>query len=163
MIFPFMIYAQVVRGLNPTHAALLMAPQAVASIVIAPIAGKLVDRVHPRYLASAGLLGQAATIFWLSRVMTPDSATWQILLPALFLGISSSFVWGTLSTGANRNLPPQFGGLRIRRLQHGAPGGSCHRLCGDRGAHGVPDRRPPSGGAEVRRSPREQQSYCRSS
>ena len=110
MIFPFMIYAQVVRGLNPTHAALLMAPQAVASIVIAPIAGKLVDRVHPRYLASAGLLGQAATIFWLSRVMTPDSATWQILLPALFLGISSSFVWGTLSTGANRNLPPQSAG-----------------------------------------------------
>ena len=110
MIFPFMIYAQVVRGLNPTHAALLMAPQAVASIVMAPIAGRLVDRVHPRYLASAGLLGQAATIFWLSRVMTPDSATWQILLPALFLGISSSFVWGTLSTGANRNLPPQSAG-----------------------------------------------------
>src|SRR5665811_1043633 len=51
MIFPFMIYAQVVRGLNPTHAALLMAPQAVASIVMAPVAGKLVDRVHPRYLA----------------------------------------------------------------------------------------------------------------
>jgi EmrB/QacA subfamily drug resistance transporter len=110
MIFPFMIYAQVVRGLNPTHAALLMAPQALASIVMAPIAGRLVDRVHPRYLASAGLLGQAATIFWLSRVMTPDSATWQILLPALFLGISSSFVWGTLSTGANRNLPPQSAG-----------------------------------------------------
>jgi EmrB/QacA subfamily drug resistance transporter len=110
MIFPFMIYAQVVRGLNPTHAALLMAPQAVASIIMAPIAGKLVDRVHPRYLASLGLLGQAGTIFWLSRVMTPDSATWQILVPALFLGISSSFVWGTLATGANRNLPPQSAG-----------------------------------------------------
>ncbi len=110
MIFPFMIYAQVVRGLNPTHAALLMAPQAVASIVMAPIAGKLVDRVHPRYLASLGLLGQAVTIFWLSRVMTPDSATWQILVPALFLGISSSLVWGTLATGANRNLPPQAAG-----------------------------------------------------
>ena len=110
MIFPFMIYAQVVRGLNPTHAALLMAPQAVASIVMAPVAGKLVDRVHPRYLASVGLLGMAATIYWLSRVMTPDSATWQILLPALFLGIFSSFVWGTLATGANRNLPPQSAG-----------------------------------------------------
>jgi MFS family permease len=110
MIFPFMIYAQVVRGLNPTHAALLMAPQAVASIVFAPIVGRLVDRVHPRILAGIGLLGMAATIYWLSRVMTPTSATWQILVPALFLGIFSSFVWGTLATGANRNLPPQSAG-----------------------------------------------------
>ena len=110
MIFPFMIYAQVVRGLDPTHAALLMAPQALASIVFAPIAGRLVDRVHPRILSGIGLLGMAATIFWLSRVMTPTSATWQILLPALFLGIFSSFVWGTLATGANRNLPPKSAG-----------------------------------------------------
>jgi EmrB/QacA subfamily drug resistance transporter len=110
MIFPFMIYAQVVRGLDPTHAALLMAPQALASIVFAPIAGRLVDRVHPRILSGIGLLGMAATIYWLSRVMTPTSATWQILLPALFLGIFSSFVWGTLATGANRNLPPKSAG-----------------------------------------------------
>lgn len=110
MIFPFMIYAQVVRGLNPTYAALLLAPQAIASIVVAPIAGRLVDRVHPRYLAGIGLLGQAASMYWISRVMTPNSQTWEILLPALFIGIFSSFVWGTLATGANRNLPAQSAG-----------------------------------------------------
>ena len=92
---------------SAAYAALLMAPQALASIVFAPIAGRLVDRVHPRILSGIGLLGMAATIYWLSRVMTPTSATWQILLPALFLGIFSSFVWGTLATGANRNLPPE--------------------------------------------------------
>jgi EmrB/QacA subfamily drug resistance transporter len=110
MVFPFMIYAQVVRGLDPTHAALLMAPQAIAGIVLAPVAGKLVDRLHPRYLAAGGLLGMSIGIFWLSRVMTTTSAIWQILLPALLMGISSSFVWGTLATGANRNLPPQSAG-----------------------------------------------------
>jgi EmrB/QacA subfamily drug resistance transporter len=110
MVFPFMIYAQVVRGLDPTHAALLMAPQAIAGMVLAPVAGKLVDRLHPRYLAASGLLGMSIGIFWLSRVMTTTSAIWQILLPALLMGISSSFVWGTLATGANRNLPPQSAG-----------------------------------------------------
>ncbi len=110
MVFPFMIYAQVIRGLDPTHAALLMAPQAIAGMVLAPVAGKLVDRLHPRYLAAAGLLGMSVGIFWLSRVMTTTSETWQILLPALLMGMASSFVWGTLSTGANRNLPPQSAG-----------------------------------------------------
>lgn len=110
MVFPFMIYAQVIRGLDPTHAALLMAPQAIAGMVLAPLAGKLVDRLHPRYLAAGGLLGMSIGIFWLSRVMTTTSDTWQILLPAMLMGISSSFVWGTLATGANRNLPPQSAG-----------------------------------------------------
>lgn len=110
MIFPVMIYAQVIRGLDPTHAALLMAPQAIVGVVMAPVAGRLVDRLHPRYLAATGLLGMSIGIFWLSRVMTTSSATWQVILPTLLIGIASSFVWGTLATGANRNLPPQYAG-----------------------------------------------------
>lgn len=105
MIFPFMIYAQVVRGLSPTHAALLLAPQALASMALAPIAGVLADRVHPAGLTSFGLFGLALTVFGLSRVMTPTSPTWHILVLSLTMGISQSFVWGPLSTTANRNLP----------------------------------------------------------
>ncbi|CCH72190.1 conserved membrane hypothetical protein [Nostocoides australiense Ben110] len=110
MMFPFMIYAQAVRGLSPTRAALLLAPQAVMSIVLAPIAGKLTDRMHPRLLAGFGLLTLAAVTFALSRVMTPGSSTWSILLVALVLGVANSFVWGPLATSANRNLPPHLAG-----------------------------------------------------
>lgn len=110
MMFPFAIYAQVVRGLDPTHAALLLAPQAVVSILLARPTGLLVDRVHPRVMGGIGLLLMSVVIVVLSRVMTPTSEVWQILLAAVLLGVANSFVWGPLSTSANRNLPRHLAG-----------------------------------------------------
>ncbi|GMA41414.1 MFS transporter [Mobilicoccus caccae] len=109
-VFPFTIYAQTVRGLSPTGAALLMAPQAVMSILLARPAGKLVDRVHPRLLAGIGILGWSLSLFALSRIMVPTTPTWMILLNAACLGAAASLVWGPLSTSASRNLPPQLAG-----------------------------------------------------
>lgn len=110
MVFPFTIYAQTVRGLSPTGAALLLAPQAIMGLLLARPVGKLVDRTHPRTLAGVGILGWAISLFLLSRLMTPGSATWQILAVAVLLGASSSLVWGPLSTSASRNLPPHLAG-----------------------------------------------------
>lgn len=110
MMFPFMIYAQVVRGLSPTGAALLMAPQSVMSILLARPVGRLVDRVHPRTLAASGLFGLVLVLWWLSRAMTPTSPTWEILLAATALGVTNSFIWGPVATTANRNLPMRLAG-----------------------------------------------------
>jgi EmrB/QacA subfamily drug resistance transporter len=110
MMFPFMLYAQAVRGLSATNAALLLAPQAVMSIFLAPIAGRLTDKLHPRLLAVPALAGLAAVILLLSKVMTPDSSTGAILLIAAFMGVANSFIWGPLSASANRNLPMDLAG-----------------------------------------------------
>lgn len=110
MMFPFAIYAQVVRGLDPTHAALLLAPQAVVSIILARPMGILVDKTHPRLIAGFGLLGLAAVIVLMATVMTPTSQVWQILAVATLMGVTNSCVWGPLSTTANRNLPPKLAG-----------------------------------------------------
>ena len=110
MMFPFAIYAQVVRGLDPTHAALLLAPQAVVSILLARPAGILVDRTHPRLMAGTGLLALSIVIVVLGWLMTPTSHVWQILLAAVLLGVANSLVWGPLSTSANRTLPRHLAG-----------------------------------------------------
>lgn len=110
MVFPFTLYAQTVRGLSPTGAALLFAPQAIVSIILAPIAGRLIDRVHPRILAGAGLITWSLGMFGLSHIMRPETPTWEILLNATVLGIGGSFVWGPLSTSASRNLPRHLAG-----------------------------------------------------
>ena len=105
MAFPLMLYAQVVRGLSPTRAALLLVPMAVISGVLAPFVGRLVDRVHPRYVAGVGLLAFPVSLAWLSQVMTPEAATWELLLPIALLGVANGFTWSPLSTSATRNLP----------------------------------------------------------
>ncbi len=104
MMFPFTIYAQTVRGLTPTQAALLFAPQAVMSILLARPVGRLVDQTHPRILAGVGMLGLSLTVVLLAALMTPGSPTWQLLAAAALFGVASSFVWGPLTTTANRNL-----------------------------------------------------------
>ena len=64
MALPLMFYAQTVRGLTPTQSALLLVPMAVISGGLAPVVGKLVDRVHPqvhrRLRASLCLAGALA-------------------------------------------------------------------------------------------------------
>jgi EmrB/QacA subfamily drug resistance transporter len=105
MGFPFMLYAQLVRGMSPTEAALLFAPMALVSIVLADPVGKWTDRFHPRLMAGFGYATVAIAFYWQAKEMTSDSETWQLVLPLILLGIGSAFVWAPTSTTANRNLP----------------------------------------------------------
>ncbi|HHW83231.1 MAG TPA: DHA2 family efflux MFS transporter permease subunit [Actinomycetales bacterium] len=110
MIFPFMLYAQLVRGFSPTQAALLLAPQAVISIVLAPVAGRLVDRHHPRTMTTIGLTGFTISLLLFFLVLRAETPIWQILAVATLMGASQSFTFGPLSTSANRNLPMHLAG-----------------------------------------------------
>ncbi|MGO1165769.1 MAG: DHA2 family efflux MFS transporter permease subunit [Janibacter sp.] len=110
MMFPMLIWLQTVRGYSPTEAALVIAPQAIASIVLARRVGHLVDRIHPRVLPAFGLGGFAVTLFVLSRLMTPDSPMWLVLVVVTFIGITGACIWGPLATTANRNLPITLAG-----------------------------------------------------
>jgi EmrB/QacA subfamily drug resistance transporter len=105
MAFPFMLYAQLVRGLSPTESALLLVPMAVMTIVLAPLVGKLADDLHPRLLTVFGFVCTGLSLWWLAETMTPTSATWQVLLPFVLLGIGNAFVWAPTSATATRSLP----------------------------------------------------------
>jgi len=110
MAFPVMLYAQEVRGLSPTRAALLLVPMAVISGGLAPFVGRLTDRAHPRWVAGFGLLCLPISLAWLGAVMTPQSAIWQLLLPIALLGVANGFMWAPLGSTATRNLPMRQAG-----------------------------------------------------
>ena len=110
MAFPLMLYAQAVHGLSPTQAALILAPMAVISGALAPIAGRLTDRLHPRSLTVFGVLTSSASLFWLASIMGPETKTWQLLLPMALMGIGSPFLWAPLGATATRNLPMSAAG-----------------------------------------------------
>src|SRR3546814_11591227 len=103
--FPFMLYAQLVLGMSPTEAALLLVPMAIMSIVLAPPVGKLIDRVHPRNITTIGFVGAAAGLLWTSRMMEPGAPAWDFVLPMALLGAGRADVWAPLPATATRNLP----------------------------------------------------------
>ncbi len=111
MSLPLVFFAQLVYGFTPTQSALLMVPMAVISGVLAPFAGRLVDRVHPRYLAVTGLVLLAGGLFWYAAWLDPDVSLWpRLLVPGSVLGVANAFIWAPLSATATHNLPPRLAG-----------------------------------------------------
>jgi EmrB/QacA subfamily drug resistance transporter len=110
MVLPLMFYAQAVCGLSPTRSALLTAPMAITSGLLAPIVGKIVDRSHPRSVVGFGFSVLAIGLTWLSIAMTPSAPIWQLVLPFIALGVGMAFIWSPLAATATRNLPPRLAG-----------------------------------------------------
>lgn len=110
MILPVMFFAQSVCSLSPTGAALLTAPMAVASGVLAPFVGRLVDNSHPRPIIGFGFSAVAVALLWLSIEMTPDTPIWRLVLPMTAMGIGMAFIWAPLGATATRRLPVHLAG-----------------------------------------------------
>jgi EmrB/QacA subfamily drug resistance transporter len=110
MVVPVMFYAQAVCGLSPTRAALLLAPMAISSGVLAPFVGKLVDRGHPTPIVGFGFSTLAVALTWLSIEMTPTTPIWRLVLPFIAMGIGMAFIWSPLAATATRHLPDALAG-----------------------------------------------------
>ncbi|MUL84923.1 MULTISPECIES: DHA2 family efflux MFS transporter permease subunit [unclassified Mycolicibacterium] len=110
MILPLMFYAQTVCGLSPIRSALLTAPTAIASGVLAPVVGRIIDRAHPTPVIGFGFSAMAIGLTWLAMEMTPTTPIWRLLLPQLVMGIGMAFIWSPLAATATRNLPPDLAG-----------------------------------------------------
>ncbi|KUI47120.1 MFS transporter [Mycobacterium sp. GA-1199] len=110
MIVPVMFYAQAVGGLSPTQSALLTAPMAIATGVLAPVVGRIVDRWHPRPVVGFGFSVLAVALTWLSLEMAPTTPIWRLVLPLTATGIGMAFIWSPLAATATRNLPPRLAG-----------------------------------------------------
>ncbi|KQR53413.1 multidrug MFS transporter [Leifsonia sp. Leaf336] len=105
MALPLVFYFQTVRGLTPTESALMLAPTAVLSGVLAPVMGRLIDKINPKWVATPGLVLFSLSLFLYSRMLTPDVSIWWLLVPSALLGIAMSGVWGPISATTTRNLP----------------------------------------------------------
>ncbi|WP_149084290.1 MFS transporter [Microbacterium sp. 1S1] len=110
MSLPMMFFLQTARGLTPTEAAMLLIPMAVLSGVLAPVAGKILDRVDPRIILVPGLLCVAGALVWYSTLTTMDTPILMFLLPSALMGIGNAGMWGPLATTATRKLPPRQAG-----------------------------------------------------
>jgi EmrB/QacA subfamily drug resistance transporter len=110
MAVPFMVWAQTAQGWSPTQAGLLMVPMAVATVGLAPLVGRLSDRLHPRSLTSFGFAMSAIAMFAQVWVIGHNGALWELLACVALLGAGSAFLWAPLAATANRNLPLKLAG-----------------------------------------------------
>ena len=110
MVLPLMFYLQDICGLSPTRSALLTAPMAIATGMLAPAVGKIVDRVHPSPVVGSGFAVLASALTWLSIEMSPTTPIWRLMLPMAVMGVGMAFIWAPLAATATRNLAWQLAG-----------------------------------------------------
>jgi EmrB/QacA subfamily drug resistance transporter len=97
-IFILIQFLQIVQGHSPLEAGLITMPWTMAPLVVAPIAGLLAGRVGTRALVVAGLVLQAAGLFWLAATLGVD-VEFTTMLPAFIAaGIGMGLVFAPIST-----------------------------------------------------------------
>ncbi len=99
MFFFLALYMQNIRGYSPLEAGVRFLPSTVMIIIIAPLAGRLADRVGSRPLITFGLLCVSGALFWQSHLTV--SSGYGTLLPGFMLmGVGMGFVMSPMSLAA---------------------------------------------------------------
>ena len=93
------LYIQDVLGYSPVETGLRFLPSTLMIVLIAPIAGRLTDRVGPRWLIGTGLTIVTVSLFWLTTI--DISTTYGDIWPSFVLmGIGMALVMSPMSTAA---------------------------------------------------------------
>jgi EmrB/QacA subfamily drug resistance transporter len=103
-------YFQTGRGDSPLAAGLHLLAWTASVTVVAPVAGRLVNRVGARPLAALGLALQGAGMVWLALVATPHVPYWEMIAPMLIAGAGVSMAMPAAQTAVlNAVAPEQIG------------------------------------------------------
>jgi EmrB/QacA subfamily drug resistance transporter len=99
MFFFLALYMQNILHYTPLQAGIRFLPSTLMIVLIAPISGRLADRVGPRPLMTFGLLAVSSSLFWQSHLTV--SSSYGALLPGFVLmGLGMAFVMSPMSTAA---------------------------------------------------------------
>lgn len=86
IVFLLSLYLQKIKALSPRDAGMILIAQPVIMAALSPVAGRLSDKIQPRFLATAGMsictTGLAAFAF-----LTPATPVWIIVLLLIVMGL----------------------------------------------------------------------------
>src|SRR5260370_40186878 len=99
-VFLAALYFQLGLGYSPMQTGLRLLPWTAAPLVMAPLFGKLSDRISRRPILSLGTLLQGVGIEWLA-ILASDHVNYSALVPPLILsGVGLSMALPVVPTAA---------------------------------------------------------------
>ncbi len=110
MFLPVTIYLQSVRGFSALAAGLTFAPMSLTSMIIAPFAGRLADRIGGKYILMTGISLFTVGFSLVAYVAGPDSTWITFLVPAIIAGAGMGMTFAPMTTVAMRNIQPRMAG-----------------------------------------------------
>lgn len=102
---PLMQYLQVGKGMDGTAAGLMLIPMGILSVIFAPIAGRLTDRMAPGRVSQIGFTTMITAMVLFGAFMIAGASQWWMILPISLLGIANGLCWSPNSAISMRDLP----------------------------------------------------------
>ncbi|HYB17197.1 MAG TPA: MFS transporter, partial [Streptosporangiaceae bacterium] len=110
IFIPLTIYLQSVLGFSALKAGLTMAPASLVSMFVAPVAGRMTDKIGGKFILMSGLLLFGAGMGWIALIAHPDSSWTVFLAPLIVAGLGMGCIFAPLVTVAMRNIDPRMAG-----------------------------------------------------
>jgi EmrB/QacA subfamily drug resistance transporter len=103
------IYAQDLLGFSPVEAGLALLPLTIPVLIVAPLSGRLYDRVGPRAPVTVGMILAGASLFWMAAVQHEFS--YGLLVPGyVAAGVGIALVMSPSNTDAMNAAPSALRG-----------------------------------------------------
>jgi EmrB/QacA subfamily drug resistance transporter len=110
IFLPITIYLQSVLQFSALKAGLVMAPASVVSMFVAPVAGRMADKIGGKFILMTGLTLFGVGMGWLALIAQPASS-WPVFeAPLAVAGLGMGCIFAPMTTVALRNVDPRMAG-----------------------------------------------------
>lgn len=110
-IFFLSLYIQQVNGYSPLKAGIAILPATMGSLSASLVAGRLVGRIGPRVLLTAGPLIGAGGLFWMAQLAPNDAYATHILVPSVLVGFGLAICFVPMTIAATAGVAMSDAGL----------------------------------------------------
>jgi EmrB/QacA subfamily drug resistance transporter len=144
VLFFVSLYMQNVLGYSPVRAGTAFLPMTVLIVAIAPLAGRVSDRMGSRWLMTGGMMLVALQLFYFSRLGVHES--YATLVPGMLIGgVGIASVMSPSNAAALRGVPVDRAGVgsAVVNTSRQVGGSTGIALMGAIVAHGMAGRQTP--------------------
>src|SRR5205807_37930 len=110
IFIPLTIYLQSVLGFSALKAGLTLAPASLVSMFVAPVAGRMTDKIGGKFILMSGLILFGAGMGWIALIAHPDSSWPVFVAPLIVAGLGMGCIFAPVITVAMRNIEPRMAG-----------------------------------------------------
>src|SRR4051794_5485798 len=110
VFFFISLYVQNVLGYSPTKAGAIFLPMTILIILVAPIAGKLSDRIGSRWLMGAGMSTLGVSLLLYQRIGL-HTGFWSLLPQLLLGGVGMALTMSPMTSAAMGSVPIDKAGV----------------------------------------------------
>ena len=110
IFFPMTVFLQGALGMSAIEAGFTMLPNGLVLMFVAPLAGRLTDRIGARWIIVSGLSLMSLGILLMISQISPTTTHWSLAIPLMVTGLGMGMTFAPTTAAALAQVPPRIMG-----------------------------------------------------